>query len=140
MTDAERDFLGKEIARQYNWYSHGSRLWSAMHHWSLGVAAILSALASIIIKMDWLKSNFPSLYSSREDIVAILAFLATLITTIAAAGGFGRKWQTNRVSRGRIDRLRIAISNPAADAKEIRDELQDIIKKHDEGIIGSPIK
>ena len=52
----------------------------------------------------------------------------------------GRKWQSNRVSRGRIDRLKIELSDPNVDAGRIRLELDDIIKKHDEAIVGSPVK
>jgi hypothetical protein len=140
MIDEERKFFEAEINRQYNWYNKGSRLWSALHHWSLGISAVFSALATVVIKIGWLKEQLPSIYSYRDDIVACLAFLATLITAVGVAGGFGRKWQTNRVSRGRIERVRIAMSDPNADAKSIREELQDIIKNHDESIIGSSVK
>ncbi len=140
MTDAERSFLNAEIQRQYGWYNKGSRFWSAVHHWSLGVAGALTALAAFVVKIGWLKDTLPSVYYYREDIVAGLTFVATLLTATAAAGGFGRKWQANRVSRGRVDRVRIVMSDPNADAKMIREELQDIIKKHDEGITGTPLK
>lgn len=38
----------------------------------------------------------------RADIADGLAAAAPLVTTLAASGGFGRKWQANRRSRGRI--------------------------------------
>ena len=140
MTNEERAFLTQQIDAKFQWFNNGSRLWSAVHHWSLGVSAGLSALAVLVVKLGWLKANFPSIYTDRDDVVALLAAAAALITTVAAAGGFGRKWQMNRISRGRVERLQIALSDPAADAGVIRDELQDIIKKHDEGIIGAPVK
>ena len=140
MTDDERTFLGTELAAKLRWFNNGSRNWSALHHWSLGVSAILSALSAVVLKINWLKCAYPSVYENREDIVAVLAFVATLITAVSAAGSFGRKWQTNRVSRGRVERLQIAMSYPSADAAVIRRELQDVIRSHDEGIIGTPIK
>jgi hypothetical protein len=140
MTDDERTFLSAELAAKLRWFNNGSRNWSSLHHWSLGVSAFLSALSAVVLKINWLKSAYPSVYENREDIVAALAFAATLITAVSAAGSFGRKWQTNRVSRGRVQRLQIAMSDPSADAAVIRRELQDVIRSHDEGIIGTPVK
>lgn len=140
MTDEERTFLNAELSSKFRWFNHGSRNWSAVHHWSLGVSASLSALSAVVLKIGWFKLAYPPIYENREDVVAVLAFAATLITAISAAGSFGRKWQMNRVSRGRIERLQIAMSDPSADAAAIRRELQDIIKSHDEGIVGTPVK
>lgn len=139
MTDDERSLLRKELEEKYNRFNSGSRLWSAMHHWSLAVAAILSAMAAVTIKINWLRGALPNLYANRDDIVSLLAAAATLITTLALAGGFGRKWQTNRVSRGGIECLRIALTDPQADAVSIRSELQGIIKRHDEIVVGLPV-
>ena len=104
------------------------------------MSVFLSALSALVLKINWFKDAYPSVYENREDVVAALAFAATVITAVSAAGSFGRKWQANRVSRGRVERLRIAMSDPAADAAAIRRELQDIIKSHDEGIVGTPVK
>ena len=98
MNDNEREFLENEISRQHDWYNRGSKLWSAIHHWSLWIASAMSA-AAVVIKIGWLKDHFPAIYANREDLVTCLAFIATLITAMSAAGGFGRKWQTNRLKR-----------------------------------------
>ena len=140
MTDEERTYLNAELVKKTRWFNKGSRIWSAMHHWSLGVSAALSALAALVLKIGYFKSAYPAIYDNREDIVAVLAFISTFLTATSAAGGFGRKWQTNRISRGRTDRLQIALSDPNADAGAIRHELEEIIKSHDEGIVGAPIK
>ena len=140
MTDEERAYLEQQLAAKFKWFNNGSRLWSAVHHWSLGVSAVTSALAAVVIKLNWLKEAWPAVYANRDDVVAILAALATIITAVSAAGNFGRKWQTNRISRGRIERLQVVLSDSTASASAIRDELQDIMKKHDEGIVGAPIK
>ena len=133
MTDEEKAFLESEINRQYRWYNRGSKLWSTVHHWSLAVSALLSALATVVLKSEWIKS-FVVAY--RDDVAAGLAAAATLVTTLAASGGFGRKWQANRRSRGRMDQVRIDFSSPNADSEKIRDELKKIIKEHDDSIIG----
>ena len=140
MTDEERAVLSKQIDDKFDWFNRGSRLWSVVHHWSLGLSGFFSAMAAVVLKINSFKDAFPAVYENRDDVVAGLAALATLITMLAASGGFGRKWQTNRMSRGRVERLKIALTDPAANAAEIRSELQDIIKKHDEAIVGTPLK
>lgn len=134
MTDEERAFLEREINRQYKWYNRGSKLWSAVHHWSLTVSALLSALATLVLKSEWIRTLA---LTYRDDIAAGLAAAATLVTSIAASGGFGGKWQANRRSRGRIDQIRIDFSSPHADAKSIREDLEDIIKEHDDFVTRS---
>ncbi len=134
MTEEERAFLEHEINRQYQWYNRGSKLWSAIHHWSLAVSALLSALATLVLKSEWIKTL---VVTYRDDVAAGLAAAATLVTTLAASGGFGRKWQANRRSRGRMDQVKIDFSSSKADPQKIREDLKSIIKEHDESIIGS---
>ncbi|WAK01350.1 hypothetical protein [Methylobacter sp. YRD-M1] len=133
MTDEEKAFLESEIARQYRWYNKGSRLWSSVHHWSLAVSALLSAFATLVLKSEWIKTL---IVAYREDVAAGLTAAATLVTTLAASGGFGRKWQANRRSRGRIDQIKIDFSSPDADSQKIRDDLKQVMKEHDDAIIG----
>ncbi|HRI39211.1 MAG TPA: SLATT domain-containing protein [Nitrospira sp.] len=134
MTEEEKAFLESEINRQYQWYNRGSKLWSAVHHWSLAVSALLSALATLVLKSEWV-NTFVVTY--RDDVAAGLAAAATLVTTLAASGGFGKKWQANRRSRGRMDQVKIDFSSPKADPQRIREDLKAIIKQHDDSIIGS---
>ena len=134
MTEDERAFLEGEINRQYQWYNRGSKLWSAVHHWSLAVSALLSALATLVLKSEWVKT-FVVTY--QDDVAARLAAAATLVTTLVASGGFGRQWQANGRSRGRLDQVKIDFSSPQADPQKIREDLKAIIKQHDDSIIGS---
>lgn len=140
MGDDERRFLQSELDARYRWYNKGSRLWSAAHHWSLGASAFLSTLSALVLKMAFIQSFLPTLYAHREDLAAVLAAAAAVIATLAAAGGFGRKWQTNRISRGQIERLRIDFNAPDADMAKIRETLKEVMRTHDEGIVGAPLK
>ena len=72
-----------------------------------------------------------------DDLAAGASALATLVTAIAAAAGFSRKWQANRISRGRVEQLQLDMSDPDVDLKQVRKEFKEIIAKHDEKIIGS---
>lgn len=137
MTEEERAFLESEITRQYQWYNRGSKLWSAVHHWSLAVSALLSALATLVLKSEWIKTF---VVTCRDDVAAGLAAAATLVTTLAASGGFGRKWQANRRSRGRMDQIKIDFSNRQVDPQKIREDLKEVIREHDDWVIGSTAK
>ncbi|GGC79492.1 hypothetical protein [Undibacterium terreum] len=140
MNEEEKRYLEQQLAEKHRWFNKGSRSWSTAHHWSLGISAVTSACAAVVIKLKWLEKAYPDLYTYREDAAALLAALATIITAVSAAGNFGRKWQTNRISRGKIERLQIMLSNPAVSADTVREELLDVMKRHEEGIIGTPIK
>lgn len=134
MTEDERKFLLDEINKKHRLYNIGSKMWSSAHHWVLGFSAILSAAATFILKSEWVASwqfNF------KNDLAAGASALATLVTAIAAAAGFSRKWQANRISRGRVEQLQLDMSDPDVDLKQIRKEFKEIIAKHDEKIIGS---
>lgn len=85
--------LADQIQAQLNWCEIGSRAWSAAHHGSLGFAAVLSAAAAVVSKLSF---GTPA---QRSDATAILAGIAALLATLAASGGFERKWRTNRVNR-----------------------------------------
>lgn len=137
MIEEERAFLEGEINRQYQRYNRGSKLWSAVHHWSLAASALLSALATLVLKSEWIKTL---VVTYRDDIAAGLAAAATLVAALAAAGGFGRKWQANRRSRGRMDQIKIDFSSPKVDPQKIREDLKAIIKQHDDSIMGSADK
>ena len=135
MTEDEKQFLSEKInSKYYPTYNRGSKLWSAAHHWVRGLSAIFSATATFVLKSKWVESlNLPF----QNDIAAGASALATLVTAIAAAAGFNRKWQANRISRGRIEQLQLDLSNPDVDLNMVREELKDIIAKHDEKIVGT---
>jgi hypothetical protein len=131
MTAQEREQLIIQIDKQYHWYLRGSRLWSFVHHGSLYMSAVLSAASALTLKLDVYKD-----LAARNDLAAVLATIAALLGTLAAAGGFGRKWQSNRVSRGRIQNLRLDIDASDADAARIREELKKVIADHDRALVG----
>jgi len=127
----ERRALKVELDRQYRWYNMGSRMWSAAHHASLYLAAVLAAGAALILKLDAL-ANYPP----RVDIAAIASAATALLATLAAAGGFSRKWHSNRMSRGRLVALQIEFSAADADGAAIRTQLKEIVAAHDKAIVG----
>ncbi len=56
--------------------------------------------------------------------------------TIGGLGGFQRKWQTNRRTKSSLERLQIELMSDQVDTHKISSSLQEIIEKHNKGIIG----
>lgn len=126
----EREELTRQVKGQLQWCNGGSRLFSFLHHGSLASAAILSAAAAVAAKL----SSVPE--SQRGDWTTVLAGGAALMATLAAGGGFERKWRTNRVNRGRCQSLLILLSVPDTDLIPIRAELLRIMSDQDQGVVG----
>jgi hypothetical protein len=55
---------------------------------------------------------------------------------MAAAGGFERKWRSNRLSRTRIDGLLMYIEEDSPNFADLTNQLKEIIVKHDMEIVG----
>jgi hypothetical protein len=103
----------------------GRKAWSAAYHFSAFGAAVLSALAAIILVPD-------SWSSWAKDPATVLAGASALLGTIAAVGGFERKWRANAKSTAELDALILDAESGNADDNKIRAGLQVVIRKHDE--------
>jgi hypothetical protein len=132
VTPDERATLKAQIEEKYSWYDRGSRWWSTAHHSSLYLAAGLSGASALLLKLDSLKQ-----WHYATDVAAVASAVAALLGTIAASGGFERKWRANRLSRGKVEELRIDLADDSADAKTMRDRLKAIIVAEDQAVVGS---
>lgn len=103
-------------------------MWSFGYHTLIYASAVCSAVASVLLKIDFLKDKHAS------DISAILAACAALCSTLLAGGGFARKWKANRIARGKVRKLLLEIQNPAPDAAAIRKQLEEVIEEQDKQI------
>lgn len=130
MSEPLRRELTLEVDKYYRRFDTGCRWWSTAHHGSLFLAALLSVAAALLLKLESLQE-----LQTRADIAAILAAVAGLLGTIAATGGFQRKWRANRLSRGRISQLQIDLTDAGADLTAIRAELKSILTAHDNSIV-----
>ena len=71
--------------------------------------------------------------------MAILSFVAAAFAAVAAKGGFERKWIANRITRSRLDVLRLDTLSEPEDPTAIKDALKRIISEHDAAITGSKL-
>ena len=88
---------------------------------------ILTAAATVLLKAHW----------ASEEVQIVLTTAATVLASIAASQGFAKKWQTNRISRSRLDQLYVEMANPKVDRKAIREQLIEGIRQQDEGVLAA---
>jgi hypothetical protein len=129
----EADALRAELKKWRDGFQAGSKAWSLAHHVTAYGAAILSVAVGFIVQRPetWTLGGI-----SRDSLSTCLALLAALLATIAATGGFERKWHSNRLSRSKVDLLELDLLDPSPDFRAIRAELKLIIASHDRAIIG----
>ena len=129
MSNQDRETLDAELTKHYDWYNSGTRMWSTLHHTTLFLVPILTAVATVLLKAEW---DWAS-----DNVQIILTTAATVLASIAASQGFAKKWQTNRMSRSQIDQIRVEMTDPNVDLKTIRAKLLEIIRQHDEGVLAA---
>ncbi len=131
----ERISLGKEVKYWLKRWRFGQSVWSLAHHVSLFGAATMSVAIGFIVQL-----KTPLLAGGDETLSTSLAFGAAVLSALAAAGGFERKWRANRLSRGRLDELRIDFMADGADLHRLRERLKSIIRMHDQEVLGGAIE
>jgi len=128
--------IGRLRRELKNWreYFHGRSIaWSLVHHVTAFGAAIASAIIGFLIQRP---TTWTLWGANKDEFSTWLALLAAILATIAATGGFERKWRSCRLSRSRIDLLRIDLTEPQPDLEAIRLRLKGIITNHDGAIVG----
>jgi hypothetical protein len=74
--------------------------WSGIYWGFTFFAALFSALAALVLKVETLIRN----EAAKKDIAALLAVTAALLVTVSTSGDFQRKWQANRVAAAELER------------------------------------
>jgi hypothetical protein len=127
----DKTVLMKEAAKWHNWFQRGQKNWSMIHHVTLFGSIFCSVTAGALLQ----EKN-----DAHIGYAAVLTSVAAALTSLAAAGGFERKWRSNRLSRSRIDCLLIDIEADTPDILDLANQLKDIIAKHDGEIVREETK
>jgi hypothetical protein len=130
----QREKLNAEVARCFRRFNRGCYAWSAAHHGSLLLGAVLGAFGAALLKTNYLATFFGK--GEVNDLAAVCAALTTLITTVAAFAGFKEKWRANRLARGRINQLKIDLMDPSADLSAVQTALKSCLEEEDRRVIG----
>ena len=122
----DRDALKKEAVKWHDWFQKGQKSWSLAYHATIFGSIICSVAAGALLQV---KSVSLGGYST------VLTSVAAALTSLAAAGGFERKWRSNRLSRSHVDCLLIDIEAESPNLPDLASQLKDIIAKHDLEIV-----
>jgi type VI protein secretion system component VasK len=128
---AQREALGQEAEHWLKRFDTGTRAWSTAYNACVFGALILSAAAALVLKLHAMGDGFP-----REDIAAVCAMVAAILSTAVATGGFQRKWRANRKARSALQMLKLDLAPNNADFDKIRERLKQILAEQDSGVIG----
>jgi hypothetical protein len=131
MSDSEMEQLRLEVHNGLRAEFWWTKVWSIVHHTFLFGAVVLSAAAALAIEADL------SLWGlSAKRTGSVIAALASIAGGMAAAGGFQRKWRTNRRTRSRLRDLKRDLTDPALEPAVVRARLATIWDEHNTGISG----
>jgi len=127
--------LKAEISKRRDSHYKGQRQWSFVHHTTTFGAAILSLVVVTISQTkDWTLTTL-----SRDTLIALISLLAAVLATLAAKGGFERKWTANQMTRSKLDALHLDLLSDQTDLTKVKDELKRIIAEHDAAITGTKL-
>ncbi len=74
--------------------------WSGLYWGMTFAAAVLSALAALVLKLETLIRT----EGAKKDLAALLSVSAALLITLSTSGDFQRKWQANRIAAAELER------------------------------------
>ena len=95
----EKALVARVILNNYRETRGNAVRWSGVYWGFTFTAAIFSALATLILKLE----SFIRNDSTKKDLAAALSVTAALLITISTGGDFQRKWQANRVAAAEIE-------------------------------------
>lgn len=99
---SEQFQIARAILTNYKETRMNATLWSSVYWGFTFCAAIFSALAGFILKVESFCINRQE---RKKDIAAFLSVLAALLITISTGGDFQRKWQANRVAASELEQM-----------------------------------
>lgn len=123
-TIRKKEFLDK-IEKKGKEYKRYQWNWSWAYHISAWGAAIFSAASALVIKLDIIRVQ-----GIRDNVAAVLAFIAATLITIMTLGGFHGSWRANLRARYDLEQLFNEIdADPAPDIQKYTKKLNAIINE-----------
>lgn len=98
--NSEQALVARAIWDNYLETRSNASRWSGVYWGFTFTAAVLSALAALILKLETIIKN----EGAKKDLAAMLSIVAALLITISTSGDFQRKWQANRIAAAELER------------------------------------
>jgi hypothetical protein len=99
--DTEESLVASAILTNYQETRTNAARWSGVYWGSTFIAAALSALAGLVLKLESILRN----EAIKKDVAAAFAVAAAILITISTSGDFQRKWQANRTAAAELERI-----------------------------------
>ena len=98
--DTEQSRVARAIFDNYVEIRSNAMKWSGIYWTFTFLAAIFSAVAGLILKVETIVKND----STKKDYAVVLSIAAALLISISTSGDFQRKWQANRIAAAELER------------------------------------
>ena len=133
----DQSFVARIIVANYHETRSNASRWSGIYWGFTFFAAIFSAMAALVLKMETIIHN----ESAKKDIAALLSVAAALMVTISTSGDFQRKWQANRVAAAELERTGYSfLENNGAEPRSYLASVGDILLRRSLAIAGGAEK
>ena len=107
--------------------------WSGLYWGLTFAAAVLSALAALVLKLETLIKT----EGAKKDLAALLSVAAALLITISTSGDFQRKWHANRIAAAELERAGYEfLEKDGADARSYLAGVGQILLRRHMAIVG----
>jgi len=126
--NTEQALVARAIWDNYLETRTNASRWSGVYWGFTFTAAVLSALAALVLKLETLIKN----EGAKKDLAALLSVAAALLITISTSGDFQRKWQANRIAAAELERMGYEfLEKDGADARSYLSAVgQSLLKRH----------
>ena len=102
---SDQSLVARAILDNYLEARSNAVRWSGVYWGFTFVAAVLSALAALVLKLETVVRN----EEVKKDLAATFAVTAALLITISTSGDFQRKWQANRIAAAELEQTGYAL-------------------------------
>jgi hypothetical protein len=129
MTADDRQTLLDALEKKRRLYRNAQKGWSFLYHSAVFATPVVAFLTTLSAA-----TSFSTAISTTG------AALITLLSTLAALGGFQTRWRNARESRSAVDRLILEAEAPNADLAKVRADFIDVIAKQDAAVLDAERK
>src|SRR6266699_1527472 len=132
--NTDESLVARAILDNYIGTRTNASRWSGIYWGFTFVAAALSALAGLILKLESIVKN----EAVKKDIAALFSVVAAVMITISTSGDFQRKWQANRIAAAELERIGYELlAKNGADPRGYLSSVAQILHNRNVAIVGS---
>jgi hypothetical protein len=129
----DQSIVAATILESYREARTNASRWSGVYWGFSFLAATLSALAGLILKLEFILRD----QKVKNDIAAAFAVTAAVLISISVSGDFHRKWQANRIAAAELERIAYDfLENGGANARSYFSAVGNVLHARHIDIVG----